>query len=127
VFQALIAQDHIEKYHAYFGSLGYALFETDPPDLYGAINQLTNAIRISDSAQTNAMYCYIRAACLIDLQQQNTAASPSDDAIWADLRAAKGMGHSFFERVEDDPEVDAPAKVSVRGWLAGKHKKFEDL
>lgn len=127
VFRALIACDPDEKFQAYRGSLGYALFESDPPDLQGAIDQLDAAIRISGSPQINEMYRYIRAACLIELQRKDSTAPPSDEAIWADLQAAKPLGQSYFERIDEDPDKDAPAKIAVRQWLAEKDKNFNDL
>lgn len=96
VFQALIASDADQEYHANYGELGYALKDQQPPDWKMAEEYLSDAIRIRGDARQQGFQAYEanRAICRIMLDPafgQNPPAPSSGDirqAILDDLAVA---------------------------------------
>jgi len=97
VFQALIAADQAQQYHRTYGQLAYALREKKPPDLQGAIQNLTQAIKIRDENHVSgyALYELNRALSNMELDKQQ----PSDSlkmSIAADIRKVRAESQETF-------------------------------
>src|SRR5215472_4600208 len=97
VFQALIAADQAQQYHRIYGQLAYALREKKPPDLQGAIQNLTQAIKIRDENHVSgyALYELNRALSNMELDKQQ----PSDSlkmSIAADIRKVRAESQETF-------------------------------
>ena len=129
VFRALIAADKEHKYHRNHGSLGYALKDSDPPDLRGAIDSLTTAIGIRGEAASSgfSLYEWNRAVCRIltdaDFGRDQPSRGPAGDQIRDDLgTAAHRLGAGLFGRTGADPAADA-----VGRWLELNGLTYEAL
>lgn len=110
VFRALITIDTAGRFYRHFGSLAFALKDSDPPCYAEAINLLTRTISIRgvDKNAGLAMYEWNRAVCRIHHEPGNAK------QIVADLQVAyQQLPAGFFD--VDNPDPDAQA---VGRWLA---------
>jgi hypothetical protein len=118
VFRALIAGDPEKHYHAHFGQLGWALKDSDPPELREAEAMLTEAIQIRGDPHRRGylLYKFVRAECRIRLDDEFAAGRPSSaerkQAILADLRVAALNDWLRGKLSSDDP---FPAWMKLNG------------
>jgi hypothetical protein len=115
VFRALIASDAERRYHRNFGQLGYALKDRVPPDVEGAIEMLTEAIRVRGADQGFVGYEFNRASARIGTGATATPAALRE-LILADLRVAASNSY-WFERMSTQPNV--AAWLAANGIVAG--------
>jgi hypothetical protein len=127
IFRGLIANDTDHEFHRHFGSLGFALKDREPPDLAGAIDALTTAIRIrgDDPATGFRLDEWNRAACRIAGIADPAATTTEQRAeIEADLRvAARGLGRRLF----GPPDSPDPTVRAVASWLGEQGLTYDDL
>jgi hypothetical protein len=107
VFQALIEVDEAKQYHRGYGQLGYALKEKTPPDLKGAVEALTQAIKIRDDNHVAGytLYELNRALCNMELDK----AQPSDALKFSILADIKKV-------LAENPGLLAK-ESTIRNWL----------
>jgi hypothetical protein len=105
VFRALVASDTERRYHRNFGQLGFALKDKVPPDVEGAIEMLTEAIRIRGAGHGFVSYEFNRAATRIGTGGTATPAALRE-LILADLRVAASSSY-WFERMSTQSNVAA--------------------
>jgi len=114
IYRVLVARPDHQSFHRPFAQLAYALKDSTPPDLQGAIEQLTKAIDIRDKAADRGFYKYelARAESYIELDQNwrdgRSSEEPLRSQILSDINTAR-------VRAGDKPFVLNSAIIS--DWL----------
>jgi len=116
VFRALIANDPNKQFHRHFGSLGFALKDTDPADYAGAIENLSTAIDIRSRNDVLGFQGYEWNRAAARLLMAGTAPLTPEAAAEgeADLRAA---AKRLPERLFTDPDTPDQAVAAVMTFL----------
>lgn len=110
IFRALIESDIKGEYHSNHGQLGYALKDQRIPNWKEACEELTKAIEIRGSWQTNPFlfYEFNRAICKICMDQNFIDKKESSDdvkkSILADLQVAK-RSRMITNIISKDPKI----------------------
>jgi hypothetical protein len=104
IYRALAARPDHQRFHRPFAQLAYALKDSAPPDLQGAIEQLTKAIELRDKSADRGFYKYelARAECYIERDQNWRDGRPTEEPahlqILSDVNTARvRAGEKPFE------------------------------
>ena len=124
VFRALIESDTGHPNHEYYGSLGFALKNQEGPDYKGAIDKLTEAIKLRGPNNGWVIYEYVRAICRIT---RPGSEGQEVQSIRDDLRAAKLLGPKYFEGVKNPSDRRQEDREAIAQWLEDNELTYETL
>ncbi len=121
VFQALIASDEGDKYHANHGQLGFALKDKGEPDWQAAEAELGRAINLRGKGRKAEWreYEFSRAVCRINLDPGFKDGKASEEpvrlAIWEDLWTAC-HDRRVANIVRQDADVSRWRRLNKMKW-----------
>ena len=112
IFRALAAADTESRFHRNYAQLGYALKDQSEPDVVGAEDALSKAIRIRDTNREVGwlLYDFVRALCRIQMDPTEGETKPSAtgdrERILNDLRKAASSKY-LRKQIHSNPVISS--------------------